>query len=50
MIEEVQNMKKDKKFGSNNKVMSLTSNLPHLQDSLYAKHLNLGSKYLNLEP
>lgn len=38
------------KLDSNNKVMSLTSNLPHLQGTDYAKHLNKGSKYLNLEP
>lgn len=37
------------KLDSNNKVMSLTSNLPHLQGTDYAKHLNKDSKYLNLE-
>lgn len=48
MIEEVQ--KNKSKFDSNNKVMTLSSGLPHLQDSQYAKHLNHGSKYLNIEP
>ena len=28
--------------------MALSSNLPHLQDSHYAKHLSKDSKYLNL--
>lgn len=39
-----------KKLDPNSKVMHLTSNLPHLQESDYAKHLSKDSKYLHLEP
>ena len=43
-------MKKKQKSDPNNKVMNLSSKLPHLQETDYAKHLNKDSKYLNLEP